>query len=526
MTSTANTTSSEVIIHDVATMDLKTSSRSPSTAAPAIVLNFSLQADPYEVNPRVTLEYTGKFFKLVDKYVTAAIPKAPFLQWVKSCKHKSHADRMMIYSILALGSVLADASASDTYTTALSKIVQEGLTICGEDITFQLAITYLLTTLLFVLRGECNRAWNTCGSTMRTLFGLHFNTEAGIRTTSRSGSWEAQLEAGTLVECRRNLMWTAFIVECLSGCYTTPLSTAAWSEYDLCVPQTETPFHFGESLDLAPLSRPQDPNHRSISADGSGNLTPLTYLIRLATTFHQVANYSHQQKYRATLEHQSFYNEIEKRLHTLQKSLHQFQQQGDKKKESFDLEILYHSIHLHLHRYIRHARLSSTEIRIHVTAAISHAYEMLERVQHVNSDVEMRNSLAEFKITSSCVEFAIASALDVLTAAGKFSDMISTSKLMSLITSGLEVLEDLAQYSQSAKLHRDLVKRRLTAMLKFSTRRTWGQQKAFYFKDPLLLRFGMEQDIIYGITRIQYFQALDSQAVVTMHDFHELRDPS
>ncbi|KAK5057615.1 hypothetical protein LTR84_011615 [Exophiala bonariae] len=524
MTTAASTMSLGTVVHDELTTKSETSLRSPSMAALPTVLNFSLYADPYDINPRVTLKYIGKFFGFVDKHVLAAIPKAPFLQWVKSCKHKSQSDKMMIYSVLALGSVFADISAANTYTSDLSTIVHEGLTLCGEDLSFQLAMTYLLTTLLSAMRGEYHKAWATCGSTMHTLFGLRFNTEAGIRTTSRSGSWEAQLETDTLMESRRSITWAALVVECLNGCYTTPLSTAAWSEYDLWLPLTKIPFQFHGSLDLANLSPPQEINRKSFTTDALGDSTPLFHLIHLATIFHEVTNYAHQQKSRVISNHRPFQSEIERRLHMLKRSLHRFQEYGGNKIMFFDLEILYHCINLHLHRYIRHGVLNSSEIETHVTTGLSHAYRILERVQYLNSDEKMRNSLAEFRITSPCLEFAITAALDVLTAAGKFNDLTGTSNIMSMVASGLEVLDDLARYSQSAKQRRDLVKRRLTTMLQSITRRTGNQRKAFYFKDPLLLRFGMEQDVIYGITRIHYFQALDSREAFTDDDFHELKD--
>jgi hypothetical protein len=389
-----------------------------------------------------------------------------------------------------------------------------------------LAATYLLLTLLAISQGEYNRAWSSCGSAMRTIIGLQFNTEAGIRTASRSGAWESLFETPTLIECRRSLTWSAFIIECLNGCYTTPFLTAAWSDFDLCLPRTETPFQSKESFDLESLRPLKETNSNSTTADNSGDLKAFGHLIQLATIFHEVANFSYHQRYRSASADmkpfQSFHNKIEGRLTLWKKSLHKSQEQSEKKLPFFSLQILYHYTNLHLHRYVRHATLDPVDIAVHVKAAFSHAYKMLELVEYLNSDEKTKSFFSEFKISSPCIAHAITTGLDVLTAAGRISDLVNAHRIMSMIASGLEVLDDLARFSHSAHQQTDLVKRRLTSILELVTRRSWDRRKAFYFKNPILLRYGMDQDIVYGITRMQYFQALDSQEAITADDFYEL----
>lgn len=518
----------DVVVYDSAAMKSEISSQSPTMAL--TTLKFSLQADPYEINQQVTLDYIDRFFTVMDKQVSAAIPKTPFLEWVKTCRHKSTSDKMMIYAVLALGSVFVEDSTSDSYISVLSTTVQEGITQCGDNLTFQLATTYLLSTLLAISQGEYNRALNFCGSAMRTIYGLQFNTEAGIRTTSRSGAWESLLDTQTLVECRRSLTWSAFIIECLNGCYTTPFLTAAWSDYDLCLPRTEKPFPTRESLDEESLGPVKEPDINPTTANASADLKAFGYLIQIATMFHEVANFSYHQRYRSALTEmkpsQSFHSEIERCLDIWKKSLHHSQEQSENKIPFLRLRILYHYTSLHLHRYVRHAALDPVDIAVHVKATFSHAYQMLELVHYLNSDEKTKSSRSDFKITSPCIEHAITTGLDVLTAARRFSDFENTEKVMSLISSGLEVLDDLARFSFSARQQRDQVKQRWTAMLKLLTGRSWDQRKAFYFKNPILLRYGMDQDIVYGISRTQYFQALDSGEGMTADDFYEVyEDP-
>ena len=501
---------------------------SRSTSMAIMTPQFSLQADPYEIDREVTIDYIERFFTSVDKQVSSAIPKASFVPWVKTFRQKSLSDHMMIYAVMAVGSVFVEDSTSYSYVSVLSEVVQEGIAQCSDNLTFQLATTYLLSTLLAISQGEYNRAWNYCGSTMRTILGLQFITEAGIHDGPKCGAWESQFEITTLVECRRQVTWSTFIIECLNGCYTTPFLTATWSDYDLCLPCTEKPFQLREPFELDTLKPLKAPDHNPKLADTHGDLKAFGHLIQIAAIFHEVANFSYHQRFRSTpadaKPFQPFHNQIETRLNIWKKSLHSSQKQSERTLCFFSLQILYHYTKLHLHRYIRHAALDPVDKALHVKAAYSHAYQILELVQYLNSDEKTKSSLTNFRITSSCIEYAITTGLDVLTGTGKFSDLINTGKITSVIASGLEVLDDLARFSRSAQRQRDLVKRRLSIMLKVVTRRSWDQRKAFYFKNPMFLRYNLDQDIVYGVTRMEYFEALDLQEGITTGDFFELME--
>jgi hypothetical protein len=70
-----------------------------------------------------------------------------------------------------------------------------------------------------------------------------------------------------------------------------------------------------------------------------------------------------------------------------------------------------------------------------------------------------------------------------------------------------------------------MIRRRLSILLAAATRRASDTSGAFYFGEPMESAFKREQDIIYGIGRLRYFQAL-GWAVKIDHegDFHRL-DP-
>lgn len=93
---------------------------------------------------------------------------------------------------------------------------------------------------------------------------------------------------------------------------------------------------------------------------------------------------------------------------------------------------------------------------------------------------------------------------------------------MSYISIGLEALERLTDHWHSARQQRNLIKERFKFLLN-ATKRASDFNGAYYFGEPMQSPFGPELDIVYGLPRLRYFQALGW--VDKFHndgDFHKL----
>jgi len=93
---------------------------------------------------------------------------------------------------------------------------------------------------------------------------------------------------------------------------------------------------------------------------------------------------------------------------------------------------------------------------------------------------------------------------------------------MSLISSGIEALEGLVDFWHSARRQRDMIKQRLGALLT-STNKASKFNGAFYFGQPMQSPYGLDQDIVYGLSRPRYFEALGwNDRIHHDGDFHRL----
>jgi hypothetical protein len=165
------------------------------------------------------------------------------------------------------------------------------------------------------------------------------------------------------------------------------------------------------------------------------------------------------------------------------------------------------------HRYVRYPETGKLPLSEYVRGAYKHAQLLLELVQRLSNHEEKGTPSFRFAMLSPFSGFAIIAALDIITAAGKMADLMShESQMMSLISSGIEALEGLVDFWHSASRQRDLIKQRLAALLS-ATHRASGFNGAFYFGQPMQSPFGLDQDIVYGLSRTRYFEALGCEAL-------------
>jgi hypothetical protein len=77
-----------------------------STSPPAAI-RFQWSADPYAVDRDLTMAYTRKYFDHVDSATTCMLPKNAFLRWIRESHKKTEPERMLLYAILAMGTVFS-----------------------------------------------------------------------------------------------------------------------------------------------------------------------------------------------------------------------------------------------------------------------------------------------------------------------------------------------------------------------------------------------------------------------------------
>ena len=201
--------------------------------------------DPYDVSP-LTMEYLNLYFNHINQATYCMLPKLPFLKWV--CEHhkKSPDDKMILYSLMAMGCRFSERKESIAHSKRLLQIARQAEQSSFGRFTLQLAQTRLILSLLSFSLGKSSEAWDYCGTAVRAVCGLKYNTEDGIVGQTDMEDCEYGLNKETMAECRRRTFWSACVMEVSF----LPLAIGSMSSIDM---KTALQWVlFGPSLDVAP----------------------------------------------------------------------------------------------------------------------------------------------------------------------------------------------------------------------------------------------------------------------------------
>lgn len=169
--------------------------------------------DPYEINPEAMSHYVEKYFTYVNDTFYHIFPKKSFLLWLRSSRTKSPDDKMLIYSMMAMGSVFSDRPDSMLAGKHYSRTASYAVEKSQHVLTLQLAQSRIILSLWYYSIGALVKAWDLIGAAVRTVCGLYYNIETDALTMEPSESCEYGLHPQSLIECRRRTFWVAFIMD-------------------------------------------------------------------------------------------------------------------------------------------------------------------------------------------------------------------------------------------------------------------------------------------------------------------------
>jgi len=495
---------------------LQTAARSastvPSTGSPAAAArsSFGCHVDPYERDPELTLYYLDKYFCEIDRRAYCLVPRPAFLHWVTSCTTKSIFDKMLLYAMMAIGAVRARRPGAGAHRAIFANIAEEEMAQCSGVFNLQVVQTRLVLAMFSFTQGEHNKAWDLCGSTLRAAYGMQFNTEEGVNKFGPPEKFDYDLDKATLIESRRRTFWSAYLMDAFSPGSSATLTTVNRSDCPLRLPCPEDMFEKG-IIPVVPFDF-----EASHADDGALNFGLMAFLIQLATIFSDVLNNINRSKTQAAdkykVSFRIFYEDVKRRLQIWDKIFRKYLRESSADPgtdPASGLHIVYHFCAMMLHRYIRHADLDPTLVEMHVQEAYRHARRTLEIIQRLSNNEDKDSSHLRFGASSPLNGFVIITAVDIITATGTMSDLLDDqSRTMGLVSGGIEALESLMDQWPSVRQHHDLITQRVGILLNASTSGATRGNMAFYFSKPMQSLFGPEQDIVYGLPRLQYLRAL------------------
>lgn len=173
--------------------------------------------DPYEVDPKTTIHYTECYFLHVNNGLYHMFPHGRFPLWLKSYTAKSADDKMLLYSMMALGCIFSNRPDRLVAMKKYAGIARFAINQSQHAFSLQLAQSYIIMSLWYYATGSLVRSWDSIGAAGRAVLGLRYNMESGGVANENQKS-DYGLHPQGLIECRRRTFWIAFVLDVRDFC--------------------------------------------------------------------------------------------------------------------------------------------------------------------------------------------------------------------------------------------------------------------------------------------------------------------
>ncbi|KAL4804919.1 hypothetical protein BDV18DRAFT_152882 [Aspergillus unguis] len=492
--------------------------------------------DPCATDPESAIHYVETYFTHVNDRLYYIFPRSRFLLWLKSCHTKSLADHLLLYSMMALGSVFSNRPDRMAAMKRYSRIARYALENSRHDLSLQLAQSRIIISLWYYAVGALTKSGDSASAAVRTVCDLRYNVELGGVIVEQSHPCEYGLHPQALIECRRRTFWIAFLTDRLSCLYAPSTTFISSSTALLRLPCREEIYEAQEytTVPFFQAFLNQVPSRNS----DTSTLSAMALLIDVISIWGDISDHVLRsslipaESYSNLFE--EFYGNMVRRsdqwlsrlpLHlaftavNLERSIH------SRRVDPFiSIHLLYHASLLKLNRYARARLLRPGIARKYVHAARNHAAEILRTalaLERYASDYNVSPMTIEPPAKGSLLNpflgYVILSAIDVLSAGGLLIDL---RECIILVRGGLEVIRDLSFFWASTKPLLSLIERRLDAMTEaqYQASLSADGKVAFFVDGPSLdsqaqsaiqkQDTSINEDLMYGaLPREQLFLA-------------------
>ncbi|KAL4918477.1 hypothetical protein BDW62DRAFT_65563 [Aspergillus aurantiobrunneus] len=493
------------------------------------------KTDPHAVDQESTIHFTETYFTYVNDRLYYMLPRRRFLLWLKSCHTKSLDDKMLVYSIMALGCVFSDRPDRMTAMKRYSRTARYALEHSQHSLTLQLAQSRIIMSLWYYAIGALVKSWDAAGAAVRAVCGLRYNVEFGGVIVEQSQSCEYGLHPQALIECRRRTFWIAFLTDRLS-CFYAPSTTFIASQTAFLRLPCREEIYEAQEYTTVPFYQTLLNQVPSQDNELSG-LSAMALLIDVISIWGDVSDHV----FRLTLIPAESYNKYFEEFYStvvhrsdqwlsrlpsyltftavnLERSI-----QGQKVDSFISIHLLYHASLLKLNRYARSHLLRPGMAEKYVHTARNHAAEILRTALALEryasecnvSPMTIEPVPSKGTLLNPFLGYVILSAVDVLSVGGL---MIDLPECINLIRGGLEVVRELSCFWGTTKPLLSLIETRLDAMVETHHKVTSEGKVAFLLDGPSLdsqIQNGVQkqdsstnEDLIYGgLSREELFLA-------------------
>ena len=400
--------------------------------------------------------------------------EGPFKAWILSAGEKSLDDLMLIYTVLALGTVYSSKPVHKAVGSQFAAISRYACR--NRHFSLQLVQSRLILALYYSATNNPNDSWDACGGAIRAASGLRLNVEFEKSEDVYLKTFPYGLNSHGYAECRRRTFWCCYLMDRFNGFCSGLLSVIHPEDVFLRLPCDANSFEAQVEVHN-PYFDPTTPSIQNTN----WTIGSMAYLINISTIWGDIMENIYRTTQRpvpATSDSAftAFYKNASKRLHAWKDSLpncYQFSPEslnraaeGGKLGTYITMHAVYYASSMKLNRYMRHSILSASQIAHHVSVAQQHAETLLvimdtlaaRRTLMPSPISPTEQSASATKFYSPFVGYAIISAIDILTA--KVS-LATVPARLSSFSGAQTIFAEIGLFWASARTQQALVQQRI-----------------------------------------------------------------
>lgn len=490
------------------------------------------EQDPFETDPRLTVHLLDLYFLHAGRATYGLFPRRPFIAWVETNREKSQDHLMLLYTVLAMGSLFS----ADPDKRTLGKKFASVATYAAEKrfgkFTLQLCQSRVLLALFLFARGKSQEAWDFCGAGLRAISALKLNTEEGVRELADNTlDLDYGFDRWTYEECCRRTFWSGLLMDVSYDLAksTTTINVTQQQRYNgffggtLFVISVEDAYVRLPCPDdmyeaSAPCEAPYfDEDILTGPATQNQNLGHMAYLCLISAIWGEVLTFTGRASRRPAngyeRHYETFYAKTYEKLEAwhamLPPNLHYTPQNLDYSIVQgyagtfMSLHTLYHAAIIRLNRHVRVGAMPVAKLRRNIERSFRHASDVLSMMHSlaaVNRQRRLLSSAAsEFLFSTPFPGYALMLSIDVLTSAGTFTTL---PNLIETVGTAVSCIDELASFWASARAQQKAVSGRLKQLTDYAIQegqsaRNGSHGNNWKLNDSLEAAFGND-DAIYG----------------------------
>ncbi|KAF3054090.1 hypothetical protein E8E11_011495 [Didymella keratinophila] len=468
--------------------------------------HFALQweQDPSELDPRTTHHILELYFAHAGRATYGMFPRKAFMLWAQSGKRKSQDDRMMLYSVLAMGSLFS----LDAERRFLGKRFAAVATYAAEKrfgkFSLQLCQSRLLLALYHFAQGKSQEAWDFCGSGLRALSALKLNTEEGVKElVDGAPTLEYGFDRPTFEECCRRTFWSGFLMDRYNGFLGGTLFVVSIEDAFVKLPCLEAAYESGTPCDT-PFFYYELLNRFAPKTPVLGHMA---YLCLISALWGDVLTFTGRAVRRPDTgyeqHYEPFYTKIYERLegwHAMLPPNLRYSTQNLERSIAegtvgtfMSLHALYHASIIRLNRQIRISAMPAGKISRNIEHAFKSASNFLSMMHSLALiNRQRRNDTSEYFFSTPFPGYALMLSIDVLSAAGTSATL---PELIDTVGTTMSCIDELATFWASARAQQKAVSNRLRQLTDIAMEHKHG---ANYGHAGQYWRIGESLDVAFG----------------------------